>query len=145
MNDAHPLLTSAFEYCKKLGYRYTEPRAQVLRVLLEEKKPLGAYAILQKLSIDGNQPKPPTIYRAIHFWQQEGFIHSIESLNAYVACLHGHHMGLSQFLICDDCDYVEELESKLNLQPLHQSAQNLGFQTKEGTLEMHGVCANCAK
>ena len=47
---------------------------------------------------------PPTVYRALDFLLANGFIHKLESVNAFVAC---HHPSTAQhsvpFLICDRC------------------------------------------
>ena len=81
-------------YCEEHKHRLTQPRVEVLKIISSSKKPLGAYEILDRLDGVMKNPKPPTVYRAIEFWQQIGFIHRIESLNAYDACEAGHqHKG----------------------------------------------------
>src|SRR3546814_9809262 len=54
---------------------------------------------------------PPTVYRALDFLLANGFIHKLESVNAFVAC---HHPSTAQhsvpFLICDRCHSATELE-----------------------------------
>ena len=49
------------------------------------------------------------MYRALQFLQSQGLVHRLESLNAYVGCVHPEHPHASQFLICRDCGQVEEL------------------------------------
>lgn len=137
------LLDSAYTHCMKHGYRFTEPRERVLKILIAERKPLGAYDILKKLSVEGNNPKPPTVYRAIQFWHQEGFIHCIDSLKSYVACLHGHHVGQAQFLICNQCDFVRELECPVDFSSIMGSANAIGFSIVNYTIEVKGLCSSC--
>lgn len=139
----HKLLESASKYCEKHGFRFTEPRERVLKILIDTKKPLGAYDILQRLSLEMNNPKPPTVYRAIQFWHHQGFIHCLDSLKAYVACLHGHHVGQAQFLICNRCDFVQELECDLNLNCVKELAKNIQFSIVNCTVEIKGLCINC--
>lgn len=139
----HNLLDKAYKYCVKNGHRFTEPRERVLKILIEETKPLSAYDILRKLSSEMVNPKPPTVYRAIQFWHQEGFIHCIDSLKSYVACLHGHHIGQAQFLICNECDYVQELECVLDLSSLSDSAKLINFSILNCTMEIKGLCGSC--
>lgn len=98
--------------CKQNKWRLTEPRLEVLRIISLSKNPIKAYDILKKLANKIKNPKPPTAYRAIQFWQKHKFIHRIESLNAYQACSHGHSHAGAQFLICDDCGKV--IESNLH-------------------------------
>lgn len=137
------LLDKAYNHCISHGHRFTEPRARVLKILAEENKPLGAYEILQKLSQEVDNPKPPTVYRAIQFWHQEGFIHCIDSLKSYVACLHGHHVGQAQFLICNNCDFVKELEYVVDFTSITEAAKNIDFLVHNVTVEIKGICANC--
>ena len=139
----HNLLDRAYTHCMNNGYRFTEPRERILRILVEEKKPLGAYEILQKLSLEVTNPKPPTVYRAIQFWHQEGFIHCIDSLKSYVACLHGHHVGQAQFLICNQCDFVKELECIVDFTLVTDSAKTIEFSVSNCTVEVKGLCAKC--
>ncbi|MCP0913386.1 MULTISPECIES: Fur family transcriptional regulator [Legionella] len=137
------LLEKAYKHCIAHGYRFTNPREQVLKILANETKPLGAYDILQRLSNEINKPNPPTVYRAIQFWHQEGFIHCIDSLKSYVACSNGHHLGQTQFLICNQCDFVKELENIIDFTPVTKSAKSIQFSIMNCTVEIKGLCANC--
>ncbi|HHF7344514.1 TPA: Fur family transcriptional regulator [Legionella feeleii] len=136
-------LNEAYEYCIKNGYRFTEPRERVLKILLYEAKPMGAYEILERLSSEMGKQNPPTVYRAIQFWHQEGFIHCIDSLKAYVACSHGKHIGQSKFLICTQCDFVKELDSVVDFTPVTKLATAIDFEIMSCTVEIKGLCANC--
>ena len=137
------ILEKAQNHCTEQGLRFTEPRERVLRILLRETKPLGAYEILQRLALETDNPKPPTVYRAIQFWLQEGFIHCIDSLKSYVACLHGHHVGQAQFLICNHCDFVRELESIVDFKPIVDDVKKLDFSISSCTVEIKGLCSQC--
>ena len=138
------LLDKAHKHCINNGHRFTEPRERVLKILVDETKPLSAYDILRKLSCEMVNPKPPTVYRAIQFWHQEGFIHCIDSLKSYVACLHEHHIGQAQFLICNQCDFVQELERALDISSLSDSAKAVNFSIISCTVEIKGLCDRCS-
>jgi Fur family zinc uptake transcriptional regulator len=138
------LIINAYNYCKEHGYRYTEPREQVLQILLSEQKPLSAYEILAKLSKTMKSPKPPTVYRAIQFWQEQGFIHCIESLKSYIACLCRYHShGGAHFLICDICGDIKEIEIENGFSLLQKETQKHGFNLKNWTTEIRGECSKC--
>lgn len=137
------LLDKAYKHCIKHGHRFTSPRERVLKILVNESKPLGAYDILQKLSNETDKPNPPTVYRAIQFWHQEGFIHCIDSLKSYVACANGQHFGQIQFLICNRCDYVKELDNIIDVSPVTKSAKSIDFSITSCTVEIKGLCINC--
>lgn len=138
------LLEKAYQHCVDHGYRFTEPRERILKILLEAKKPLGAYDILQRLSHEIENPKPPTVYRAIQFWEQEGFIHCIDSLKSYVICSEDHHVGQTQFLICNECGFVKELETAINLAPATKAAKAIQFSITNCTVELKGLCGKCS-
>jgi Fur family zinc uptake transcriptional regulator len=116
----------------------------VLKIITSSKKPLGAYEILEKLGQKIKDPKPPTAYRAIEFWQNIGFIHRIESISAYVACEAGHQHKGSQFMICDDCGDVTETHLCHLPKPLKDSAIQNTFTPSRWNFEIHGECAKCA-
>ena len=65
--------------CAQRAQRLTPIRRQVLEVLLESHKPLGAYEIMDRSSVRGGRPAPITIYRALDFLRDNGLVHRIES------------------------------------------------------------------
>lgn len=137
------ILKKAHKHCVNHGLRFTNPRELVLKILVNEGKPLGAYEILQKLSNQIDKPHPPTVYRAIQFWHQEGFIHCIDSLKSYVVCTNEHHIGHTQFLVCTACNYAKELDCAINFSPIPKIAKNNKFSIRNYTLEIKGLCNNC--
>ena len=138
------ILSEARKYCETHRQRLTEPRLEVLKIISKSKKPLGAYEVLQQLGKVINNPKPPTAYRAIEFWQKLGFIHRIESLNSYVACEAGHQHQGSQFMICENCKNVTETHLCKLPEDLQRSVQEKGFTPAKWNIELHGTCSNCS-
>ncbi len=137
------LLHHAQEYCADHKHRYTDPRRYVLEIIIRADKPLGAYDILQKLGLYLDNPKPPTAYRAIDFWVEQGFVHRIESLNAYVSCHAGHQHAGSQYLICDQCHTVEEIHLCSIPEKLSAKAKSKKFSPQSWNVEIHGLCSAC--
>src|SRR4029077_9766380 len=74
--------------CESRGLRLTEIRLQVLELIAAPEKPFKTYALLDQLKDDRSNAAPPTVYRALDFLLENGFIHKLESLNAYVSCHH---------------------------------------------------------
>lgn len=116
---------------------------RVLDIIDSGEKPLRAYEILDKLATIIKNPKPPTVYRAIEFWQEHGFIHRIESLNAYTSCAAAHQHQGSQFMICDDCGTVIESHLCDLPQALHDNAVKNTFIASSWNFEIYGLCAAC--
>jgi len=139
----HSALKKARQFCEENKYRYTEPREHVLNIITRSSKPLGAYDILEKLSLIVDNPKPPTVYRAIEFWRSHGFIHRIESLNAYIGCEAGHQHKGSQFMICDDCGTVIETHLCDLPQSFAEMSSQLAFKPSRWNFEIHGICDSC--
>jgi Fur family zinc uptake transcriptional regulator len=88
-------------------------------------------------------PAPPTVYRALDFLLEQGLVHKLESLHAYVGCAHPDHPHASQFLICDDCGEVAEVEAPNVDKSLKAAGEAIGFRTKRPVVELLGTCAQC--
>lgn len=138
------VIESASQYCETHKHRLTEPRLAVIEIIASSTKPMTAYEILEKLGKVKHNPKPPTVYRAIEFWQESGFIHRIESLNAYVACEAGHQHNGSQFMICDDCGTVIEKQLCELPESLKHHTFDDAFKPSRWYFEIHGLCKACS-
>lgn len=136
-------LQNAKIYCEQNQFRFTESREAVLKIIAASKKPVGAYDILDKLQTKNKSAKPPTVYRAIDFWNEHGFIHKIESLNAFVTCHAGHNHNGSQFIVCSDCGQVEEVHLCHLPKDLQKKVNDAGFQMERWNTEIHGTCQHC--
>lgn len=104
---------------------------------------LKAYDLLDKLSTEHAAARPPTVYRALEFLIDQGLVHRIESLNAYVACACPEHAHGFQLLICRQCGYVEELHLDEISEQLAVLAQHQGFNVERQTIELQGLCQEC--
>ena len=137
-------LKHAEALCAERAQRLTPIRRQVLEVLLESHKPLGAYEIMDRAAPSGTRPAPITIYRALDFLRDNGLVHRIESRNAFVACVNNHASGdLVVFLICEHCGAVGEASSAAVTDQLKAAARSAGFTPKAPVIEISGVCAHC--
>jgi Fur family zinc uptake transcriptional regulator len=139
------LLAEAEAACQARGVRLTEQRRDVLRALLEHGHPLGAYDLIEKLRPEsGRSPAPIAIYRALDFLQQQGLIHRLETLNAFIACPHSHRAGERiAFLICEQCSHVDEVVTKEIDMALQGLAARHGFSPNRTVIEVAGTCRAC--
>ena len=137
------LLKSYEAYCQNNSLRASKPREEVLRIIAASNKPMTAYEILEELGHVIKSPKPPTVYRALESLTEHGFVHRIESLNAYLACHENHRHQGSQFLICDNCGSVEEIHLCSVPESLQKQAAGKNFETRYWNVELHGLCKNC--
>ena len=131
-------------FCQKSGNRITAPREYVLEIIASSDKPMTAYDVLHELANKLDRPKPPTAYRALEFLMQYGFIHRIESLNAYVACTEDHKHHSSQYLICETCKEVDEIHLCKMPDSLKAKVTKKRFSVNHWNAEIHGVCSKCS-
>lgn len=137
-------LQSAEVLCAERGVRLTPIRKRVLELVWASHRPLGAYAILDKLTEEGHKPAPPTVYRALEFLLEQGLVHRIASLNAFLGCVHPSKKHLACFFLCQQCNNAEELQHSESLQQeLQQRAANTGFLIRQPILEVVGLCKQC--
>lgn len=106
---------------------------------------IGAYELLEQLKASEPAAKPATIYRALDFLTEQGFIHKIESTNSFLLCHHFEQHHPAQLLICDQCGHVDELHSSPLQQELIKLASEKGFLIQRQTVEAHGSCQSCRK
>lgn len=142
------LLEQAAQRCNKSGARLTALRRQVLGLVLDSKQPSGAYDLLDRLRTTRGPSAPPTVYRALDFLVEQGFIHRVEKLAAFIGCiddgLHTHgHAHSAQFLICSNCKRVIEIEDEAIVAALQAAAARQGFALARGMVEAEGLCADC--
>ena len=135
----------AMSICDARGVRLTARRRQVLELLWESGRPMGAYEVIDALKRRASRPiAPPTVYRALEFLMSQRFVSKIESRNAYVPCAHPERRHDCIFFICDDCGASVELEDQRVEQLLAEDAANrLGFRVTRRVVEVEGPCRNC--
>jgi Fur family transcriptional regulator, zinc uptake regulator len=139
-------LAEAEERCAKRGLRLTPIRRRVLETLTSGHRPFGAYEIMDRLAELGPRPAPITVYRALDFLLEHGFVHRIASRNAFVACLHNHEASDSiVFLLCESCGAVGEANSPALNQAISEASRGVGFVPRSQIIEVTGLCEHCAK
>lgn len=138
-------VADAERICEARGTRFTALRRRILTMIWQGHKAVKAYDLLDQLATQGGSAKPPTVYRALDFLMEEGLVHKIQSLNAYVGCPHPGDSHVSQFLICDECETVEEIGSNELSAAVDAVAKKTEFQIHKQTLELHGLCKGCAR
>jgi Fur family zinc uptake transcriptional regulator len=117
---------------------------RVFHVLRSAAAPMTAYEVLK--SVQSDRPwAPPTAYRALNRLVEERRVHRLESINAYVACSHGHHAGAAAVIaICQACGRAEELAQDRLVEELRHTAAANGFLVDRAVIELTGRCAPCA-
>jgi Fur family zinc uptake transcriptional regulator len=141
---ADDALRHAEATARREGLRLTEQRRRVLAALLESHVPASAYDVIDRLAGDGRRPAPVSIYRALDFLVEQGFVHRLSSRNAFIACPHGHGADEAvAFLICEVCGGVDEDASPAMRSAIRGMAQARQFKTSYQVVEIVGRCEHC--
>ncbi len=122
----------------------TRNQTLVLGALNNSKAPLSAYAILDALRGEGLRA-PLQVYRALEKLVELGFVHRLESLNAFVACQHVGCDGVDSvaFAICGTCGKVDEVQDATLSQELKTVSEKTGFALAHSVVELRGTCGKC--
>ncbi|MEM9723954.1 MAG: transcriptional repressor [Pseudomonadota bacterium] len=137
-------MAHAERICRERDAQFTPVRRRVLELMLESDRPIGAYALLDRLRADGLKAQPPTVYRALEFLIEQGLAHKIQMLNAYAACRRPGSRHAPHFMICTECHRVHEAVYPGIVDALDQAAKDVGFVTRKTALELAGICTSCS-
>ena len=137
-------LSRADALCRQRGARLTQMRRRVLELIWDSHKAVKAYDLLDRLSESEKSVRPPTVYRALDFLMAHGLVHRVDSLNAFVGCSGSDEQHNAQFLICQECGEVSELDGAVIGQAVAQLAARAGFKVRRQMVELHGECPTCA-
>lgn len=163
-HDIIERLSAAKEQCRLSGARFTALRQQIYQLVLAANKPIGAYDLITELqqmrsaeigsqdqtsiasSAKEKRPKnvaPPTVYRSLEFLLSEGLIHQLTSINAYVPCCHPRAQHTAAFLICSQCQRVQECSSLPVQEMMSFAEEDVGFTVTHSVIELSGLCQTC--
>ena len=130
--------------CARNNLHLTPLRRQILAILAQAPTPLGAYAIIEELSREQRKAvAPPTVYRTLDFFLEHGFLHKIESRNAYAPCEHLGHAHHGILLICSRCGRTDEIENAGVDSLLRETGDRAGFTPQKQVVEIEGICQTC--
>ncbi|WP_245445565.1 Fur family transcriptional regulator [Mesorhizobium kowhaii] len=117
----------------------------MLEAISHAGKPVSAYDILDEIRPYGIR-SPVQVYRAIKKLIEDGTVHKVESLNAFVLCVgpHAHRRGSAILAICEQCGRVTEFCDDSVDRRLAEWARSEGFQIGSVSIEVNGRCADCS-
>jgi len=134
---------TAEHLCQARGVRLTPIRRRVLELIWDSHKAVKAYDLLERIKPSDYAAKPATVYRALEFLMEQGLIHRVESLNAFVGCVCSESQHELLLLICERCEEVEERPAPDVMSALSREILRAGFLVHHKAIEVHGVCARC--
>ncbi len=126
------------------GIRVTRARALVLEALAAEPNDATAQEIHFRLRDRGHRVGLATVYRTLAVLGEHGVVDALvhrAGEACYRLCAPGHH----HHLVCTDCHRVVEV-ADCRLEPwLERLGTDHGFTVTGHTVEVAGVCADCAR
>ena len=124
--------------------KLTRNQKLVYRKLCSHQGALSAYDLLDALREHGLRA-PPQVYRALEKLVQEGLVHRLESINAFVACSDPccDASAARAFAICSGCNSVTELAVGNLETELKSLSGTAGFELHSPVVELKGTCKQC--
>ncbi|OZI62940.1 Fur family transcriptional regulator [Bordetella genomosp. 11] len=129
--------------CAQRGRRLTPIRRKVLELLLRHGRSLKAYDLLEAMRAVHPGAAPPTVYRALDFLMDEGLVHRLDAVNAWIAChdAGGAHHDL--LVVCTGCGAVAEVSDPAMSRQLEERVARTGFALNSHETEIRALCPAC--
>jgi len=142
------VLSKAEERCAFSGTRLTDKRKSILEIMVASEIPLSPYEVVDQYNQVSESKMPAnSAYRILDFLVSENLAHKLASAQKYVACSHiacDHTHEVPQFLICGECQKVQEIGIKSSLMSqLKGNVESTGYSMTSQQLEIQCLCPDC--
>ncbi len=134
---------------QQFQFKLTLLRQEILQLFITTDKPLKAYEVLEALKAVRPNAKPPTVYRVLDFFVNQGVLHRLDSCNAYTLCqLTDCHQGTNDqnidiILICRHCSEVIEFSDMVLSALFKKIEAERGVRIEVPQIELQGQCQQC--
>lgn len=128
--------------CQKRGLVLTALRLRVLRILMEARAPLKAYAVLEAIRQHQPGAAPTSTYRALEFLQAQRWAVKLTSINGYMFVPPSAPSRLT-YLVCDRCGSVQMVKGAESGSSWIEAARISGFVPASHIVEISGCCVHC--
>jgi Fur family zinc uptake transcriptional regulator len=135
------VLDRAVTLCAEAGTELTPLRQQVLHILFEQKRAMGAYDLSEACGRPSGSV--PSLYRVLKFWCDVGIVTYLPGRNAFVLVDSPAEQAL--FLVCTRCGRVAQHSNASVHRTVWQVAQRAGFQPQAPAIEILGLCSSCSE
>ena len=136
------------EYLETRGKRLTQERAIIVREIFADHEHFETDEIVARLTkqrSDGARVSRATIYRTIGHLEDAGLIRKVARSNDREVYEHDYGYPQHDHFICEKCSSLIEFRNEQISQILETIAADYGFRMTEHRLEVHGICAQCAR
>lgn len=143
--DLETQLALADTLCAQRGKRLTPIRRKVLELLLRHGRSIKAYELLDAIKAEHPGAAPPTVYRALDFLVEEGLIHRLDAVNAWIACHDAAGDPHDLLVVCTHCGAVAEISDPAMNRLLAERVAKTGFALATNETEIRALCPDCQK
>ena len=130
-------------FLSKAGYRLSEPRKRIMKLMEMAEKPLNPLAIHRLLREQGVHLGLVSVYRTLELFFSLGLISQVfqpDGLVGYLPASFGHH----HFIVCQNCHKAVEFLGSEDMRELVQRIQTeTHYQVREHLLQFYGLCPEC--
>lgn len=140
MVDAAPFVTAL----ERAGYRVTEPRRDVARLIAGRSGHFAAADLVADARQRHLGVGRATVFRTLDVLSDLGVVERIELPNgdhAYLACAPVHH----HHVVCSSCGRSRDVDDAGLASVVRDVARRTGYRIDEHRLELFGLCEACQR
>lgn len=130
-------------FLSKAGYRLSEPRKRIMKLMEMADKPLSPLAIHRLLREQGVHLGLVSVYRTLELFLSLGLISQVfqpDGLVGYLPTSFGHH----HFIVCQNCHKAMEFLGSEDMQELIERIHTeTHYQVRDHLLQFYGLCPEC--
>ena len=127
------------------GYRVTPERLRLFREVYSHHSHIDAEALLRSMQSRGLKISRATLYRNLDLLVEHGFVRRQRLGGHRYVYEHVHAGQRHDHLVCTACGRVAEFVSPAIDALQRQICDAHGFDPDEHTLQIHGICKECAE
>ena len=128
---------------KEFGYRLTSPRAAVVQAVLAHQRPFTAEQLVAELGAGPQAIGRATVYRTLEVLASVDVITRIVSPDGHPSYISGSP-GHRHHLLCQNCGTTVTFTACPMPDLINDLAKDTNFLIQDHTLEVFGVCPDCA-
>jgi Fur family ferric uptake transcriptional regulator len=136
--------TKELKELKEAGLKITAPRLKILKILEQSKvRHLSAEDVYRLLLAGNEEIGLATVYRVLTQFESAGLVirHNFDEGHSVFELKGAHH----DHIVCIRCGHVEEFSDREIEKRQHQIAEEIGFTMSYHSLNLYGLCPDCAK
>ena len=127
------------------GYRVTQPRLEVMKIVAASKVPLTPQDVYHESLVLDSPPGIASVYRTLEMLEELGLIQQIHQpggCHGIWPAVDGH----KHLLLCRACGQMQVIEGNEDIADYIQRIEKeTGYEVDEHWLQLFGTCSACAE